>query len=390
MRRLVVLLCLLPQPAFAQGENLPVPNAVKPFLDAFGKPLHPVLGGVAPGGGIGVGLGYETPSDRDWFHDASALVTWNRYWAVDAETGYQTPRSHIGFFGEARTMGRLDFFGLGSNSTLANHTNFRLRENFFGIRGWFRPRGAVRFGGRLEVYKPQLGAGSSQDVPSIEALFSPATAPGLNDTPLFERYRGFAELSYPVLADPSQPNRVDHGYQGTYQVAVEEVRDHDAGVYNFHRLEAEVQQRFRGLRAGQRLTLHGLMSVTNPSAAVPFYLQYTLGGGGGLSAFRPNTIGSDGTFDTLRSYANYRFRDRDLLLMQAEYRMPIHGPVDATVFYDAGQVASRAGNLFTAPKSGTGFSVSYMRNGEALVRLDVGYGSGEGLHMFWSFGSLHP
>jgi outer membrane translocation and assembly module TamA len=127
--------------------------------------------------------------------------------------------------------------------------------------------------------------------------------------------------------------------------------------------------------------------VTNQGAVVPYYLQYTLGGNS-LSAFRPNTIGSDGTKATLRGFQNYRFRDRDLLLMQAEYRVPLRANVDATVFYDAGQVAGRVPDLFKDIKQGGGLSVSYMRGGVALVRLDAGHGSGEGLHIFWSFGGF--
>jgi hypothetical protein len=187
-------------------------------------------------------------------------------------------------------MGRLDFFGLGPHSDFADHTNYRLSENVLGARGWFRPQSGVRVGGNVEIYKPQLGPGSSRDVPTIETRFSPATVPGLDATPLFGRYRGFAELTYPLRANPNRPDGVDQGYQGIYQVAVESARDNDAGRYNFHRLETEVQQRFRGFRDGHRLTLHGLMAVTNPGAVVPFYMQYTLGGGG-LSAFRPDTLG---------------------------------------------------------------------------------------------------
>jgi len=134
--------------------------------------------------------------------------------------------------------------------------------------------------------------------------------------------------------------------------------------------------------------VHGLMAVTNDDANVPFYLQYTLGGGGGLSAFRANTIGTDGTRATLRGFQNYRFRDKDIVLLQGEYRVPLHKSVDATVFVDAGQVAPTASRLFNDWKKGTGFSLSYMRKSAALARLDVGYGSGEGMHFFWGFGGF--
>jgi hypothetical protein len=396
MRRLLMfaLCCVLPQVAAAQSTTVandspaPLPPAVRGIIKVFGRPLHPIVGVVAPGGKIGVGFGYDTPRDQDWFHNASALVTLNRYWSVEGETGYQTHRSRVGLFGEARHMSRIDFFGTGPQSDRANRTDFRLRENTVGARGWFRPRADVRVGGSAQAYSPALGTGASHDVLSIEELFHPGELPGLNRTPLFGQYRGFAEFLYPTLADPDQPDAVYQGYQGTYQVAIETVHDHDGGLYNFHRFETEVQQRFTGFKPGQRLTLHGLMAVTNASAVVPFYLQYTLGGGG-LNPFRPDTIGTDGTTQTLRSYPNYRFRDRDTLLLQAEYRVPIHGPVHGTIFYDAGQVAGRPGALFDGLKQGTGFSVSYMNRGATLGRLDVGYGSGEGVHLYWGFG-LRP
>ena len=99
--------------------------------------------------------------------------------------------------------------------------------------------------------------------------------------------------------------RVSAGIARTYQIAVEAVRDHDSGQHNFHRWETEVQQRIPGFRAGQRLTLHGFLATTNSGADVPFYMLYTLGGSGGLKAFRPDLLGSDGTRATLRSFRNY-------------------------------------------------------------------------------------
>jgi hypothetical protein len=224
-------------------------------------------------------------------------------------------------------------------------------------------------------------------VRSIEKVFRPADVPGFAAQPRFTRYRGFAELTYPTLADPGSPDAVYERYQGTYQFAAEATRDHDGGQYGFHRFETEVQQRFAGLKPGQRLALHGLLGVTNGSGIVPYYLQYTLGGNS-LDAFRPNTLGTDGTRATLRSYQNYRFRDRDVLLLQAEYRIPLHKVVHATVFYDAGEVGRRVSDLFRGLKQGTGFSLSYMRERATFARMDVGYGSGEGIHVYWTFGGL--
>ena len=388
MRRLfcVLSICLAPAIASAQTQDVPLPPAAKAVLDTFARPLHPILGSVAPGGGVAFGVGYDTPRGEDWFHNANARVTFSRYWLIEAESGYQTHKSRLGLFGNMRNMTELDFFGIGSDSARDNRSNYRLRETSFGTRGWFRPRPDMRLGGFAEVYSPALGA-SSDPVSSIEKVFPPADVPGFGADPLFTRYRGYLEVTHPTLADPAGPDAPYKAHQGTYQLAVETVRDHDGGLFNFHRMEAEVREQFAGLARGQRLTLHGLLGVTNHQAIVPFYLQYTLGGNS-LNAFRPDTIGSDGTKATLRGFQNYRFRDRDILLMQAEYRIPLRTGVEATVFYDAGQVAGRTPDLLHDLKQGGGFSVSYMRGGAALVRLDVGHGSGEGLHIFWGFGGF--
>jgi hypothetical protein len=388
----LVSLLVLPQTARAQSsptdDALPLPGAAQTFVDAFKKPLHPIIGGVAPGGGMGVGVGYATPKGDDWYHNGEARITINRYWSLVGETGRQTQRSRLGIFGQIRHMNRLDFFGIGPDSQRANRTDFRLRETAAGISGWVRAHSGLRLGGSGQIYSPELGSGQSPGVVSIEQFFTPASVPGFDADPVFARYRGYAEAVYPVLADVDRPDAEYPGYQGIYQVAGEEVRDTKTGQHNFHRWETEIQQRFAGFKPGHRLTVHGLMAVTNADADVPFYLQYTLGGGGGLSAFRPNTIGTDGSRATLRGYQNYRFRDKDIVLLQGEYRVPLHKAVHATVFVDAGQVAPTASDLFSHWKTGTGFSLSYMNKGAAIGRLDVGYGGSEGIHFFWSFGGF--
>ena len=72
--------------------------------------------------------------------------------------------------------------------------------------------------------------------------------------------------------------------------------------------------------------------------------------------------------------------------MQAEYRIPVHRYVHTTVFVDAGQVAPKTSELFSNIRANTGFSLSYVRKGRTLGRMDVGFGGGEGVHFFWSFG----
>jgi hypothetical protein len=348
-----------------------------------------VIGGVASGGGVGVGVGYDSPDDERWYREAEAMVTVRRYWSLDGEVGRRSlsNTSRLGVFGGVRHMNRVDYFGIGPNTVFEDRAAFRLRETTFGTRGWFRPAPAVRLGGSAAIYMPDIGPDANPSVRFVPDVFPEATVPGFSAEPTFGRYRGFAELIYPVIADPDIADE-SHGYRGTYQLALEAVRDHDSGRHDFHRWEAETQQRFPGIRPGQRLTLHGFLASTNTESDVPFYMLYTLGGSGGLKAFRPDLLGTDGTRATLRSFRNYRFRDRDLVLMQAEYRIPIVEKVHATVFVDAGQVAPSTSQLFKDLRTGTGFSLSYMRRGKTLGRMDVGFGGGEGVHVFWSFGAF--
>jgi hypothetical protein len=368
--------------------DLPVPSWGRAVIESFEKPLHPVVGGVASGGGIGAGLGYDSPDSERWFQEAEAIVTVRRSWLVAGEVGRRSlsRRSQIGVFAGIRNMNRI---GLGPGARFDDRSAFRLRESIFGTRGWYRPTTAVRVGGSVSMYFPDLANGRHAGIRALDAVFSEATAPGLTAEPTFGRFRTFAEYITPAPASYDVA-LLDgfNSYRGAYQVAFEAIRDFDTGRHDFHRWELETQQRLPGLVEGQRLTLHGFIASTNPDAAVPFYMLYTLGGAGGLRSFRPDMLGSDGTDATLRGFRSYRFRDRSLVLLQAEYRIPLHERIHATVFVDSGQVAPRPAELFEDLRTTTGFSLSYMRGRRTIGRMDVGFAGGEGIHVSWSFGAF--
>jgi hypothetical protein len=398
MKSAVVLLSalLLPISASAQSSeterssgvgDLPLPAWGQEIADSFSRPLHPVIGGVVSSGGVGFGVGYDSPEDTRWYKEAEAMVTVRRYWSLEGEVGRRTAskRSQIGAFGGVRHMGRIDYFGIGPKTIFDDRSTFRLRETTIGTRAWVRPVPAVRIGGSIAAYMPDLGRGTHPSVPSIAERFPAASVPGFGAEPTFGRYRGYIEFLQPVAADPDDIDESNR-YRAAYQLAFETVRDYDSGRYDFHRWETEVRQSIPGFASGQRLMLHGLVAATNSDSEVPFYMLYTLGGSGGLKAFRPDLLESDGTHATLRAFRNYRFRDRDLVLMQAEYLIPVHRYVHATVFIDSGQVAPRTSELFNDLRTTTGFSLGYVRKGRTLGRMDVGFGGGEGVQIFWSFG----
>ena len=110
----------------------------------------------------------------------------------------------LGVFGGVRDMSRIDFFGIGPRTLFDDRSAFRLRESTLGLRGSHRVVPAVKLGGMVAAYMPDLGRGANRSVPSIEQLFSESSVPGgLSAEPVFGRYRGYVEFMHPALADPA-------------------------------------------------------------------------------------------------------------------------------------------------------------------------------------------
>ena len=232
---------------------------------------------------------------------------------------------------------------------------------------------------------PQIGIGQNSSVPSIEQRFGDFDAPGLDSQPRFARYQAFAQAIAPAAAGWS----LNQG--GTYRVTYDFYDDQQLDRFDFQRVQVEGRHKFAMFRPYHSLTLHGWVSSAQASAdrTVPFYLQHTLGGTGNIRSVREDLIGTDGSEGTLRGFRNLRFRDDHLLLLQAEYRFGVWGPVDATVFVDSGKAVSRAADLNLSDlHKDYGFSLSFMRGMATTARVDVGFGGGEGTHVFFDFGGF--
>jgi len=353
--------------------------------DVFQKPLHPLVSGAGPGGGIGAGGGYDSPGRGPWNASARAVYTVNHYWLAEGTFGFRQRRGEIAAFGRVRELRRLDYYGSGPSSGLANRTSYSYRDPVIGAHAGVKATPWLTFGGRVEQLWPRATAG--QRAPSIEQLFTPGEIPGLFARPRFGRYQGSVEVRIPGAVG-------DGFYQGTRARTTYAIYDDQTlEQFNFHRLDLEAQQQFAGFGAWHRVTLSGWLSTSTTDAGqeVPFYLQNTLGGRSAIRSVNEHRFGSDGTDATLRGFRSLRFRDRHLLLMQAEYRMPIWGPIEGTVFSDAGKVAPLRSDLdFTNLRRDFGFSVSAMQSWSTVARVDVAFGSGEGARIHLSLGGLTP
>ena len=139
-------------------------------------------------------------------------------------------------------------------------------------------------------------------------------------------------------------------------------------------LEADVQQYISLYKNRRVLALRAFASVSDATdeREVPFYYQNTLGGPDDLSGFR-----------------QFRFRDRNMLLLQAEYRWEIFTAVDGAIFYDAGKVASRFEDLnFADLESDYGIGFRFGTSNGVFLRVEGAFGSSGGAHFILRFGHV--
>jgi len=386
MKSLTIALAIaLSTPAAAAAQGLG-----EKVMAVFSAPVHPIVESVGPGGGFGAGVAYSPKlrANEPWSFRTKALITPRRYWDTEASFQYTTERVHAEAYGRAREMTRLDFYGLGRDTLLADRASFRYSDRTVGGLASVPlrlSRTGLRIGARAESIFPDVGSGKNPDVPSIEQAFTDEDAPGLVRQPNFAAYTGFVVLQFPD--DLNQLSRFGADVRASYT----SFREMGGSEYDFGRVTLEAQQRLPGLGDSHKLTLHQLYSGASAASGsrVPFYLMETLGGAGEVRSYNDQILGSDATKATMRGFRDLRFRGPDLLLLQAEYRLKVRGPVDVTAFVDAGTVSTRRGDLdLSRLRHSYGFSTSVMTIDATAVRADFGFGGNEGFHVFFSVGPI--
>ena len=341
-------------------------------LAALGREgLYPKLGSLTTGSGFAFGAGFR---NSPVFRHHGTLDVWaagslKKYWAIEARAIF--PELANGYvFAEGwatrREYPQEDFFGIGPDARRADQVNFGLRRTIVGARGGVRPVRPLRVGGSVQYIQPALGRGGDSRVPSIEALFNDATAPGLAVQPDYLLTSGFAELDY------RQPLNARKG--GWYRVEFSRYDDRTLDAYAFNRVEVDLRQYVPFLAERRVIAGRALVSTADVKAGqtMPFYLMPYLGGS-----------------DTLRGFREYRFRGPHALLLQAEYRYEIWSGLDGAFFYDAGKVADRRRDLnFTNLEKDYGFGFRFNTDNGVVVRVDAGFGSSDGKHLYITFGGV--
>jgi hypothetical protein len=327
--------------------------------------FYPELGGMIPGAGLSAGPGYRHHLFGDQaIVDASAAMSWRRYTMLRSQIAWPrllNDRLSVGGQMKYQDFKQINFFGIGSGSLKGNQTDYRLKDLDALAFATVRATSWLSITGRTGLLRRvNIDRGASTAHPSTDERFDEISAPSLTRQPNY--------LHADVAMDVD--TRDTPGYPasgGRYRVSMAMFHDQDFSSYSFRRVEADAAQYIPLGRSV--LALHGRMNLSQTGAGqeVPFYLLPSLGGS-----------------NSLRGYLDYRFRDRDVLMVNAEYRWPIFRAIDAALFYDAGTVGSQAGDLSRHLNADYGAGVRLHTTKHLLARVDVAR-SREGMRTFLTF-----
>ena len=332
------------------------------FFVEYGYSYKPV------GSGIGFGGGYR----HDLFDRRARVVfeageTFRRYRMIRGD--FSLPRLaggrlELGVESVYRKHPQDDFYGPGPDSRTDDRVSFLFENRDFQGRAVMAVRPWLSVGTRLGRMSPEIGSGTDDRFPSIEARFDDDDAPGLAEQPDFTYGEAFAEVDY-----RDEPGNARAG--GHYVLSIRKYSDGDLDRYSFRSVDLLLQH-FVPIFDRKRVFAFQL-GVTGTDAdagnRVPFYMQPTLGGS-----------------RTLRSAYDYRFRDTHALWLNAEYRWEAFSALDMALFTDWGKVASKASDLdFSDLEHAYGIGFRFNTAQAVFLRVDIATGGSEGLRYFFKF-----
>jgi len=313
---------------------------------------HPFFDSAYSGGGFAFGAGYIQPLSAYNMLDVRASYTISGYTRAEAE--FIAPRlfhrrGSLSVLGGWREATQVGFYGLGNNSSVDNRTNYDFQQPYASALLTVKP--TRRFltlvgGAEWSQWSQRPGEGSA---PSVETVYTPATLPGLGATVTYLHSQGTFGFDW----------RTSPGYSrrgGAYGITVHDYTDTD-DEFGFREVDYTAIEHFPILREAWVISLRGQVNTTFDKSGqqIPFFMLPSLGGG-----------------SNLRGFSSWRFRDRNRLLLQAEWRIMVNRFIDTAFFYDAGKVATRAADLdFNGLKSDYGVGVRFHGPFTTPLRVDL-------------------
>ena len=375
-----------------------------------GHPLHIAVGSIAPGNGFGAGPAFVThyTPNEDWrlSFNADAIVSTNGSWRagfygkaiytkIKPGTTELKPSPVLNFYAQAISLNKIAYYGLGPDTRRDDQTFFGERETIVGANVIYPLLGKplnLSVQGEVNGRFVDIRGNREQSSPSIEQVYTEATAPGLSSQP------SFAQFGEGLRLKPSIGDYLKLNYLVNYQQFVagdshfsfqrltvdlsheiplskkrtELSRDHNgpddcsmSPTSTTHDCPKITRDREGSINLRFLLT----ESFTSSGHVVPFYFQPTLGG---------SDINGK---SSLASFQDYRFRAPNLLLLQGSIEHSIYGPLGATFLAETGKVALTHGDIeFKHLRHSYAAGLTLRAGGFPMVYLMYAWGSGEGTH----------
>lgn len=348
-----------------EREPLRLINPHNGFFLRYAYPDRPTGAGMALGGGF----------RHDLFGDRARIVleggiSIRNYQLAKADFFVPTladGKLEVGGHAAWHYLPEEDLYGLGPDSRKEDRATFRYSATDYQGRVLVRPKPWLVLGVRSGVLNPAIGPGRDKRLPQVVDQFVGFTTPGLQEQPRYTYFETGGTVDH-----RDQPGNPRAG--GYYHAAVRWYAAQGNVDQRFHIFEADLQHFFPIFDKKRVIALRGrvVSSVPDDDGEVPFYFQPTLGGS-----------------DSLRSYSEYRFRDRNILFLNAEYRWEAFSGLDMALFSDWGKVATRHGNVdFGSLKRAYGIGFRFNTYKTVFLRFDIAAGGGEGMRYILKYSNV--
>ncbi|MGH9371117.1 MAG: BamA/TamA family outer membrane protein [Vicinamibacterales bacterium] len=335
------------------------------FFADYGYTYKPVGSGIAFGGGFRHDL-----FDRRARVELEAGASFRKYQMLRADfflPRLAGDRLELGIEGTYKRHPQEDFYGTGFDSVRDDRVSYLFTGREVQGRAIVTLKPWLRVGTRFGRLAPSVGRGTDQRFPSIEEQFDDVAAPGLIAQPNFGFMEGFAEVDH-----RDEPGNARAG--GYYRLSWRKNTDRELDRYSFDTVDLLLQHFVPIFDKKRVFAFQTGLIASNPQAGheVPFYLRPTVGGS-----------------RTVRSVADYRFRDTHALWMNAEYRWEAFGLLDMALFTDWGKVAPRTSDLdFSDLKHAYGIGFRFNTDQIVFLRIDIATGGGEGVRYFFKLSKV--
>ena len=404
--------------------------AIELFTD---HPLHIAAGSMPPQNGFGIGGAFVAARNtKNWrmSWDADAVASFSAAWRAGVYmTLVHTPQEPIvvvmpspgasgapkkpapritahpytvfNLYAQTISLNKLNYFGLGNNTTLEDASLFGMTQTIVGAKAikpvyeWDAIRKLnLSLNGEVNGRFVNIRGKGGQSTPSIGTLYNDTSAPGLSNQP------GFLQLGEGIRIKPVIGDHLELNYSGGFQ----EFLAPSNSQSSFERWTLDLNHTFNlyGITESGPTTKNTdsagpdecaangatcppvshsrnrngsigfrfLLSETMNSADhVPFYFQQTLGGADINSAM------------SLGSYEDYRFRAPNLLLFQESFEHSIWGPFGVKFMADQGRVALTRSDIgFSDLKHSFAAGFTLRAGGFPMVSLMFAWGGPEGHH----------